>query len=143
MRIGIIGAGVSGMTAAWLLQHDHEVTLFEGAPRLGGHVETIPILAGGHTVHGELGPRFFFESAYPYFMALLRLLAVPIRLCDALVSFTDVARAHTVVLPPRSPRHVLSLLRSPRFVRHMLSLRRLIGEQPAVAARRDFSTTFR
>jgi uncharacterized protein len=143
MRIGIIGAGVSGMTAAWLLQHDHEVTLIDGAPRLGGHVETIPIVAAGQTVHAELGPRFFFDSAYPYFMALLRLLAVPIRWRDAQVSFTDVSRAHTIVLPPRSPRHVVSLLRSPRFVRHLLSLRRLIQEQPAVAARRDFSITFR
>jgi predicted NAD/FAD-binding protein len=67
MRIGIIGAGVSGMTAAWLLQHDHEVTLIDAAPRLGGHVETIPIVAEGRTVHGELGARFFFDSAYPYF----------------------------------------------------------------------------
>ena len=60
VRIGIIGAGVSGMTAAWLLQHDHRVTLIDKAPRLGGHVETMPIAASGATVHAELGPRFFF-----------------------------------------------------------------------------------
>src|SRR4051812_42793069 len=143
VRIGIIGAGVSGMTAAWLLQHDHHVTLIDEAPRLGGHVETIPIVASGDTVHAELGPRFFFDTAYPYFLALLRLLAVPIRWNDGRVSFTDVARAHTVVLPPRSLRQVASLLRSPRLVRHVLSLRRLIEEQPVVAARRDFSITFR
>ena len=47
MRIGIIGAGVSGMTAAWILQHDHEVTLFDRAPRLGGHVETAPVTIEG------------------------------------------------------------------------------------------------
>jgi predicted NAD/FAD-binding protein len=143
MRIGIIGAGVSGMTAAWLLQHDHRVTLIEKAPRLGGHVETVPVAALSPTVHAELGPRFFFDTAYPYFLALLRLLAVPIRWSDARVSFTEVAPGHTIVLPPRSPRHVASLLRSPRLVRHVLSLRRLIEEQPAIAARRDFSLTFR
>ncbi len=143
MRIGILGAGVSGMTAAWLLQHDHDVTLIDKAPQLGGHVETMPIEIGGETVHAELGPRFFFDTAYPYFLALLRLLAVPIRWSDAMASFTDVARGHTVVLPPRSLRHVASLLRSPRLVRHVLSLRRLVEEQPVVAARRDFSVTFR
>ncbi|HTB77787.1 MAG TPA: FAD-dependent oxidoreductase [Polyangiaceae bacterium] len=143
VRIGIIGAGVSGMTAAWLLQHDHRVTLIEKAPRLGGHVETVPVVLEGKTVHAELGPRFFFDTAYPYFLALLRLLAVPLRWSDARVSFTEVAPGHTIVLPPRSPRHVASLLRSPRLVRHVLSLRRLIEEQPAVAARRDFSLTFR
>jgi predicted NAD/FAD-binding protein len=143
MRIGIIGAGVSGMTAAWLLQHDHEVTLIEKAPRLGGHVETVPVVVEGRTVHAELGPRFFFDTAYPYFLALLRLLAVSLRWSDARVSFTEVARGQTIVLPPRSPRHVASLLRSPRLVRHVLSLRRLIDEQSEISGRRDFSLTFR
>jgi predicted NAD/FAD-binding protein len=143
LRIGIIGAGVSGMTAAWLLQHDHRVTLIEKAARLGGHAETIPIAVGGSTVHAEVGARFFFDTAYPYFLALLGLMKVPIRWCDALASFTDVARKKTVVLPARSPRHMASLLRSPRLVRHALSLRRLIVEQPLVAARRDFSVSLR
>lgn len=143
MRIGILGAGVSGMTAAWLLQHDHEVTLIDRAPRLGGHVETIPIAALGETIQAELGPRFFFDSAYPYFLALLRVLAVPIRWSDARASFTDVGRDRTMVLPPRTPREVAALLRSPRFVRQLLSLRRLIEEQPAIAARRNFAITLR
>ncbi len=47
MRIGIVGAGVSGMTSAWLLQHDHHVTLIDKAPRLGGHVETMPVVVEG------------------------------------------------------------------------------------------------
>ena len=141
--VGIIGAGVSGMTAAWLLQHDHQVTLIEKDPRLGGHAETLPVLLGQKTVHAELGARFFFNSAYPYFLALLRVLAVPTRWNDGTVSFTDVARGHTIALPPRTPRQVASLLRSPRLARHVLSLRRLINEQSAVSTRRDFSCTFR
>jgi predicted NAD/FAD-binding protein len=144
MRVGVIGGGVSGMTAAWLLQHDHDVTLFDKASRLGGHVETMPIAtSGGHTVYAELGPRFFFDTAYPYFLALLRLLAVPIRWTDARVSFTDIARGETVVLPPRSLRRLAGLLASPRLTRHALSLRRLVQQQPAIAARRDFSVTLR
>src|SRR5512139_3236405 len=115
MRIGIIGGGVSGMTAAWLLQRDHRVTLIEKAPRLGGHVETLPVVVGDETVHAELGPRFFFDTAYPYFLALLRLLQVPIRWSDGRVSFTDVREARAVVLPPRSLRHVSSLVHSPRL----------------------------
>jgi predicted NAD/FAD-binding protein len=142
MRVGIIGAGVSGMAAAWLLQHDHRVTLIEKEPRLGGHVETVPVVFEGRTVHAELGPRFFFDSAYPYFLALLRLLGVPFRWSDARVSSTEVAQGHTIVLPPRSPRHLASLLRSPRLIRHVLSLRRLIEEQSAITAGRDFSVTF-
>ncbi len=143
MRIGIIGGGVSGMTAAWLLQHDHDVTLIDKAAQLGGHVETIPVVASGTKVYAELGPRFFFETAYPYFLALLRVLEVPIRWNDFHVSVTDVATGHTAVLPSQSPRHLASLLRSPRLVRHALTLRRLIEEQPVIAARRDYSVSLR
>ncbi len=143
LRIAVIGAGVSGIAAAWLLQHDHRVTLFDAAPRLGGHAETVPVVREGKTVYAELGPRFFFNPSYPYFLGLLRLLGVPVRWNEALVSVTDVARKHTIVLPPRSPRHVASLLRSPRLLRHLLSLRRLVGEQPEVVARRDYSVPFR
>ncbi len=141
LRIGIIGAGVSGMTAAWLLQNDHHVTLIDGAKQLGGHTETVAVTVSDKTVHAELGARFFFDSAYPYFLALLRLLAVPIRWSDASVSITDAGR--TIVLPPRSLGQMASLVGSPRLVRHVLSLRRLIKEQPVIAAGRDFSITFR
>jgi predicted NAD/FAD-binding protein len=143
MRIGIIGAGVSGMAAAWLLQDDHDVTLFDRSPHLGGHAETLPVEVQGTTVNAELGVRFFFDRAYPYFLSLLSLLSVPTRWSDARVSVTHAAGSRTMVLPPRSPRHVVALLRSPNALRHLLSLRRLIAEQPTVARERDFSVTFR
>ena len=40
-RIAIIGAGISGLAAAYLLAPHHAVTLFEAAPRLGGHARTV------------------------------------------------------------------------------------------------------
>lgn len=38
--IAVIGSGVAGLTAAWLLQRWHRVTLFEADDRLGGHAHT-------------------------------------------------------------------------------------------------------
>jgi hypothetical protein len=131
------------MATAWLLQDDHDVTLIEKEPRLGGHVETLPVVVSDQTVHAEFGTRFFFPSAYPYFLALLRVLAVPISWRAARVSFNDVARGHTMVLPPRSLRQLTSLLASPRLLRHVLSLQRLVREQREVTRRRDFSITLR
>lgn len=40
-RIAVIGGGISGMGAAWLLAPGHRVTLIEAAPRLGGHARTV------------------------------------------------------------------------------------------------------
>lgn len=36
MRIAIVGAGISGLTVAYLLHGDHEITVFEADERPGG-----------------------------------------------------------------------------------------------------------
>ena len=103
MRIAIIGGGVSGLATAWFLQHEHEVTLYERDPWLGGHARTFPVSVGGHTVYAETGPRFYFDISYPYFLALLRLLGVPLAWRDARITFTPWHKPRTLVLPPWSP----------------------------------------
>ena len=47
MNIAIVGTGISGMVAAYLLARDHEVTVFEANDRLGGHTHTITVEHGG------------------------------------------------------------------------------------------------
>ena len=39
-RIAVVGAGVAGLTAAYVLQRECDVTLYESEPRLGGHAHT-------------------------------------------------------------------------------------------------------
>ena len=40
MRIAIVGSGISGLSAAYFLSKNHEVTIFEKSERLGGHTHT-------------------------------------------------------------------------------------------------------
>ena len=49
-RIAVIGAGVSGLTAAWLLSEHHDVELFEAADYAGGHPNTELVKAGWETL---------------------------------------------------------------------------------------------
>ena len=41
MRIAVIGSGISGLGAAWLLSKQHDVTVFEKQDRIGGHANTV------------------------------------------------------------------------------------------------------
>ena len=79
MRIGIVGGGISGLACAWVLEGQHEVTLFESEPSLGGHARTIEVPVDGSTALVETGFEFFFSSLWPTFDRLLEALGVEVR----------------------------------------------------------------
>ena len=84
LRIAVIGAGISGMSAAWLLSQAHDVTVYEGEERLGGHSHTVDAPAGGD--HGadpvDMGFIVYNEPAYPNLTALFRHLNVETQASD-------------------------------------------------------------
>lgn len=140
MRVAVVGGGLSGMACAWFLRSSHQVTLFERAPRLGGHADTVTVEHSGKSVPVELGFRYFFKSSYPYFLALLRILDVEPRWVRGEFTLVD-ASGRTVVLPPRGPRQLRELLRSPRRLRWLLCLERLRREAGSIVAAEDWSIT--
>ncbi len=75
IRVAIIGAGIAGLGAARALHRRAEVTLFEAAPRPGGHAYTVDV--GG--VAADLGFLVFSRPSYPRFSALLDELGVASR----------------------------------------------------------------
>jgi uncharacterized protein len=76
MRIAIIGSGISGMLAAYLLCPDHEVTVFEANGYIGGHTHTVPVVVDGQTYAIDTGFVVFNDWTYPNFIKLLDRLGV-------------------------------------------------------------------
>jgi predicted NAD/FAD-binding protein len=76
-RIAVIGAGVSGLTAAHVLARTNEVTLLERQRRLGGHAHTHRILSGqGQWLALDTGFIVYNERTYPLLTRLLAELGV-------------------------------------------------------------------
>jgi uncharacterized protein with NAD-binding domain and iron-sulfur cluster len=100
LRIGIIGAGASGLTTAWLLDEDHDVTIFEQEDRLGGHVCTIPVTIGNETVYVEAGAEFFSDMMFPQFVKLLKALNVSTRSYPLTYTFYHTNTDQKIILPP-------------------------------------------
>jgi predicted NAD/FAD-binding protein len=76
VRIAIVGAGVSGLVCAHLLQHEHELTVFEAGRHPGGHVNTIRVDAADETHHVDTGFIVYNDRNYPTFIRLLDQLGV-------------------------------------------------------------------
>ncbi len=77
LRIAVVGAGIAGMGASWLLSQAHEVTLYEAAPRPGGHSLTVEVPAAGGLAPVDMGFIVYNPPAYPSLTALFDHLGVP------------------------------------------------------------------
>lgn len=86
LRIAVVGSGVAGLTAAYILRRSHDVTLIEKNDRLGGHAHTHDIaVAGGRTIPLDTGFIVHNERTYPFLLRLFRELGVQTQ--DSSMSF--------------------------------------------------------
>ncbi|WP_294539850.1 FAD-dependent oxidoreductase [uncultured Rhodoblastus sp.] len=74
-KIAVVGSGVSGLACAWLLSANHDVVLYEADARLGGHSNTVEVLARagaakGRTIPVDTGFIVYNEPTYPNLTAL-------------------------------------------------------------------------
>jgi len=82
MRIAIVGTGISGMVAAYLLHPDHEITVFEAADYIGGHTNTVDVQVEGRGYAIDTGFIVFNDWTYPSFIHLLNKLGVESQASD-------------------------------------------------------------
>ncbi|KKO46161.1 FAD-dependent oxidoreductase [Arsukibacterium ikkense] len=76
MRIAVIGGGISGMLSWYLLQQQHQVTLFEANDYLGGHTATVDVEVAGKQYAIDTGFIVFNNWTYPFFNKFIAELAV-------------------------------------------------------------------
>jgi len=99
-RVAIIGGGASGLVTAWLLEQNHDVTLYEAQGRLGGHANSIEVNVDGSPVVIEAGAEFFNETFYPHFLKLLRHFNIPLKTFTLVSTFYTTNGDDVIILPP-------------------------------------------
>jgi len=69
--IAIVGAGMAGVSLAWLLDGAFDVTLIEARSSIGGNVRTIDVDLDGSQFAVDLGAQYFHPALYPLYSLLL------------------------------------------------------------------------
>jgi len=86
MRIAVVGAGIAGVSAAWLLSQSHDVDVYEAEPGLGGHTKTIDVDCGSGPFPVDTGFQVFNRRTYPNLTRFFEHLGVDAT--DATMSFS-------------------------------------------------------
>ena len=125
--VAVIGSGVSGLTAAYLLNRTHDVTLFEADNRLGGHAHTHDLTASDGSEHAvDSGFIVHNDRTYPWLRKLFAELDVEVRPTEMSMS----VRCEDCGLEYAGGRGLRGMLAQPRrlldpqFLRMLLQVKR-------------------
>jgi predicted NAD/FAD-binding protein len=141
MRIAIIGGGTAGLAAAWLLEPDNDVVLFERQNRLGGHADTVTVEVDGAHVPIDAGFGFFSEKMFPTFTRLLGLLKVPIKSYPLTTTYYTTDHRRVILLPPVPDGEIVWAGLRPRNLTDLLQFLRVLTKARPLMAARDTATT--
>ncbi|MFC1814876.1 NAD(P)/FAD-dependent oxidoreductase [Thermodesulfobacteriota bacterium] len=133
MRIAVVGAGISGLVAAYLLCEEHEVTVFEQNDYIGGHTRTVDVASGGQNLAVDTGFIVFNEKTYPNFIRLLKKLDVPWQ--PSVMSFSVQCEKTGLEFSPSTLNSLFAQRRNllrPAFYRMLWDVFRFKQEAPAL-----------
>jgi len=99
-NIGIIGSGAAGLTSAWMLEGEHNITLYEARDRLGGHADTVDVNIDGKVAHVEAGAEFFNSKNFSHFLKLLDYFHIKTDKFSLVATFYTRDGKDKIILPP-------------------------------------------
>lgn len=138
LDIAVIGAGISGLSAAWLLSKAHRVSVYEKEDRPGGHANTVD---SGWSGPVDTGFIVYNEPCYPNLTALFSHLRVPTRATE--MSFSASLDGGRVEYAGSSLATLFAQKRNllrPRFWRMLVDLLRFYREAPGLLSSPDAET---
>ena len=141
--VAVIGSGVSGLTAAYVLRRTHEVTLFESSSRLGGHADTHDVIdPWGTALSVDTGFIVHNARTYPILLRLFDELGVPTQETDMSMSVRcdgcgleysggqgarGITAQNSALLRPAFVRMLMEIKRFHRHARSVLAAGRSAG----------------
>lgn len=141
LNIAVIGGGISGLSAAWLLSREHNVTLYEANTYIGGHTNTVDIQDQGKTIAVDTGFIVYNEPAYPNLTRLFEHLGVETVATE--MSFSVSLAQGALEYAGNGLDRLFaqrSNLLSPRFWRMLIDVRKFYAQAPVdVATAGDMS----
>jgi predicted NAD/FAD-binding protein len=126
MRVAVVGAGIGGVSAAWLLSQRNHVDVFEAESELGGHTRTVDVDCGAGPFPVDTGFQVFNRRTYPNLTRFFECLGV--EASDADMSFSVQVRDADIEWSGTSLDSVFAQrknLANPRFLRMLSDVLRL------------------
>jgi uncharacterized protein len=136
LKIAVVGTGISGMSAAWLLSQHHDVTVYERAERVGGHSNTVEVGVGHDRIPVDTGFIVYNPHNYPNLTALFNHLGVATKPSD--MSFAVSLNAGALEYAGTDLAGLFAQRRNlvrPRFWSMLRDLLRFYRDAPAAAAK--------
>lgn len=139
-RVAVVGSGIAGLSAAWLLSSKLDVTLYESEPRLGGHSNTVMVPTTSGDIPVDTGFIVYNERNYPNLVSLFEEIGVTTSPSD--MSFAASLKAGKLEYSGSGLNGLIGQrgnVMRPRFWRMMRDILRFYREAPDLLARPDLS----